>query len=148
MSLIQDYTPVILRKTIQSVPQTQSQIYQAKQKGLITTVKKSTQCNTNSINSNTITNRKNLDSNDVDDFKLPTVSVEFKIALQQARTAQNLTQKDLAQKLNVKQSVIVDYESGKAIPNSGIISLMNRVLGVSLPKIAKQKRSRSADSQD
>lgn len=42
------------------------------------------------------------------------------------------TQKDLAQKVNEKPSVIQDYESGKAIPNAQILSKMERILGVKL----------------
>lgn len=42
------------------------------------------------------------------------------------------TQKDLAQKINEKPSVIQDYESGKAIPNPQILSKMERILGVKL----------------
>lgn len=43
-----------------------------------------------------------------------------------------LTQKDLAQKINEKPSVIQDYESGKAIPSPQILSKMERSLGVKL----------------
>lgn len=37
-----------------------------------------------------------------------------------------------SQKLNVKASVIQDYESGKVIPNPALISKMEKVLGVRL----------------
>ena len=43
-----------------------------------------------------------------------------------------LSQKDLAQKVNEKPSVIQDYESGKAIPNPQILGKLERVLGVKL----------------
>lgn len=43
-----------------------------------------------------------------------------------------LTQKDLAQKINEKPSVIQDYESGKAIPSAQILSKMERILSVKL----------------
>ena len=43
-----------------------------------------------------------------------------------------LSQKDLAQKINEKPSVLQDYESGKAIPNPQILGKMERVLGVKL----------------
>ena len=42
------------------------------------------------------------------------------------------SQKDVAQKVNEKPSVIQDYESGKAIPNPQILSKLERVLGVKL----------------
>lgn len=43
-----------------------------------------------------------------------------------------LAQKDLAQKVNEKPSVIADYEAGRAIPNPQILSKLERVLGVKL----------------
>ena len=43
-----------------------------------------------------------------------------------------LSQKDCAQKINEKPSVLQDYESGKAIPNPQILSKLERVLGVKL----------------
>ena len=43
-----------------------------------------------------------------------------------------LSQKDCAQKINEKPSVLQDYESGKAIPNTQILSKLERVLGVKL----------------
>jgi transcriptional regulator with XRE-family HTH domain len=42
------------------------------------------------------------------------------------------TQKDLAQKVNEKPSVIQDYESSKAIPNPQILGKLERILGVKL----------------
>ena len=43
-----------------------------------------------------------------------------------------LSQKDVAQKINEKPSVLQDYESGKAIPNPQILAKLERVLGVKL----------------
>jgi transcriptional regulator with XRE-family HTH domain len=43
-----------------------------------------------------------------------------------------LSQKDVAQKINEKPSVLQDYESGKAIPNPQILGKLERVLGVKL----------------
>ncbi len=40
----------------------------------------------------------------------------------------------------VKQSVINDYEQGKVVPDPQIISKLNRVLGVTLPKVVKPKK--------
>ncbi|KAG6820799.1 hypothetical protein H0H93_011564 [Arthromyces matolae] len=53
-------------------------------------------------------------------------------AIQDGRTALKLSQKDLAQKVNEKPSVIQDYESGKAIPNAQILGKMERILGIKL----------------
>lgn len=41
-------------------------------------------------------------------------------------------QKDLAQKVNEKPSVIQDYESGKAIPNPQVLGKLERTLKVKL----------------
>ena len=43
-----------------------------------------------------------------------------------------LSQKDCAQKINEKPSVLQDYESGKAIPNTQILAKLERALGVKL----------------
>lgn len=43
-----------------------------------------------------------------------------------------LSQKDCAQKVNEKPSVLQDYESGKAIPNTQILAKLERALGVKL----------------
>ncbi|KAI0005855.1 ylMBF1 [Russula compacta] len=53
-------------------------------------------------------------------------------AMQTARMELKLSQKDVAQKINEKPSVLQDYESGKAIPNPQILAKLERVLGVKL----------------
>ncbi len=52
--------------------------------------------------------------------------------MQTARQELDLSQKDVAQKINEKPSVLQDYESGKAIPNAQILAKLERVLGVKL----------------
>ena len=52
--------------------------------------------------------------------------------MQTARMELKLSQKDVAQKINEKPSVLQDYESGKAIPNPQILGKLERVLGVKL----------------
>lgn len=53
-------------------------------------------------------------------------------AMQTARAELKLSQKDVAQKVNEKPSVIQDYESGKAIPSPQVLGKLERVLGVKL----------------
>ncbi|EJD02120.1 MBF1-domain-containing protein [Fomitiporia mediterranea MF3/22] len=53
-------------------------------------------------------------------------------AIATARGDMKLSQKDLAQKVNEKPSVIQEYESGKAIPNPQILGKLERVLKVKL----------------
>lgn len=53
--------------------------------------------------------------------------MEFKMILMKARTAKGLSQKQLAQQINEKQTVIGDYEAGRAIPNPQIIAKLSYV---------------------
>ncbi|TFY65467.1 hypothetical protein EVG20_g5584 [Dentipellis fragilis] len=53
-------------------------------------------------------------------------------AMQAARMDLKLSQKDIAQKINEKPSVLQDYEAGKAIPNPQILGKLERALGVKL----------------
>ncbi len=55
---------------------------------------------------------------------------DFKKRLQTARVAQKLTQKQLAQKVAVKPSLMADYETGKAFPPPAVLSKLKRVLGI------------------
>eukprot|EP00478_Filoreta_tenera_P003143 GABV01003305.1.p1 GENE.GABV01003305.1~~GABV01003305.1.p1 ORF type:complete len:155 (+),score=56.74 GABV01003305.1:107-571(+) len=77
------------------------------------------------------------------DFRHAEIPTAFKVALMKARTDKKLTQAQLAQRLNIRQSVIADYESGRAIPDPALVSRMQRVLGVQLPKIVKPKKRRT-----
>ncbi|KZT56505.1 MBF1-domain-containing protein [Calocera cornea HHB12733] len=64
----------------------------------------------------------------------PKVSPSVGRAIMDARAAVTppLSQKDLAQKINEKPSVIADYESGRAVPNAQILGKMERILKVKL----------------
>nr|QFG73851.1 MAG: helix-turn-helix protein [Megaviridae environmental sample] len=55
-------------------------------------------------------------------------------AIQKARLAKKLSQKDLAARLNVKVTTIVEYENGKARPNNTFISKLERILQTKLPR--------------
>jgi putative transcription factor len=70
---------------------------------------------------------------------LPKITVELKTAIQQARLAKKISQKDLAQKLNLPVSIIIDYEKGSAIPNNSFIAKLEKTLEVKLPRIKKIK---------
>ncbi len=52
--------------------------------------------------------------------------------MQAARQELQLTQKDVAQKVNEKPTVIQEYESGRAIPSPQILGKLERVLKVKL----------------
>eukprot|EP01056_Protomagalhaensia_sp_Gyna25_P005449 Protomagalhaensia_sp_Gyna_25__5448@NODE_713_length_2790_cov_347_884406_g555_i0_p3_GENE_NODE_713_length_2790_cov_347_884406_g555_i0NODE_713_length_2790_cov_347_884406_g555_i0_p3_ORF_typecomplete_len143_score23_84HTH_3/PF01381_22/1_6e11MBF1/PF08523_10/1_7e08HTH_31/PF13560_6/4_2e03HTH_31/PF13560_6/6_2e08HTH_19/PF12844_7/6_6e07HTH_37/PF13744_6/2e05MqsA_antitoxin/PF15731_5/6_3e05HTH_26/PF13443_6/0_0031Phage_CI_repr/PF07022_13/0_0094HTH_25/PF13413_6/3_1e03HTH_25/PF13413_6/0_17TMEM247/PF15444_6/0_22_NO len=66
--------------------------------------------------------------------KLPRVAPSFAQELQKARMAKKWTQAEFAKAINEKQSVVNEYESGRAIPNGQIITKMQRALGCQLPK--------------
>jgi len=51
--------------------------------------------------------------------------------IQSRRLSQNMTQKDLAQKLNIPVKMINEIESGKAKNNPQIISKIKRILNIS-----------------
>ncbi|KAJ3342205.1 Endothelial differentiation- factor 1 [Gonapodya sp. JEL0774] len=69
---------------------------------------------------------------ETEDFHLEKVSLDVGKAIMLARQAKELTQKDLATKVNEKASVIQDYESGRAQPNQQVLSKLERNLGVKL----------------
>ena len=52
----------------------------------------------------------------------------------QARMSAKMTQKDLAQKLNVKSSIIQNYEKAKGIPNHRLIQKLEKALHCKLPR--------------
>jgi len=60
-------------------------------------------------------------------------------AIQQARLACKMSQKELATKLQVQLSVINDYENGKAVPNNLFISKIEKALNTKLPRAKKKE---------
>jgi|TARA_B110000902_G_C13727919_1_gene367768 putative transcription factor len=71
-----------------------------------------------------------LDQVNKDEFKLKKVNKDLSSQIKKHRNSKGLTQKDLAQKINVKPSVINDYESGKALPNPSIINKLKKILEI------------------
>ncbi|KAJ1652532.1 multiprotein-bridging factor 1 [Coemansia sp. RSA 1694] len=68
-----------------------------------------------------------------DDVKPPEkVTLSVSQAMRKARADSGLSQKDLATKVNEKESTIKDYESGNAIPVQQILAKIERHLGVKL----------------
>ena len=58
------------------------------------------------------------------------ISNELRVQIQQGRTSKGLTQKQLANSVNLPQSVINEIESGKAIYNPAHVNKIKRVLGI------------------
>lgn len=74
-----------------------------------------------------------------DEFNIPKVGHNLKLAIMQARTAKKMSQKQLAQVLKVPVDLVNKYESGKVVPNNAFIVKIERALGVKLPRIIKKK---------
>jgi len=61
-----------------------------------------------------------------------TVSLSVGRLIQKGRQEKQLTQKELATKINEKAQVINEYESGKAIPNNQVMGKIERAIGIKL----------------
>ena len=79
--------------------------------------------------------RELLNSDDV--VVPPKLSPDFRKAMQSARNARHISQKQLAATLQVSPKLIMEYENGKAIPNNQFISRLERVLQTKLPRPKK-----------
>ena len=75
---------------------------------------------------------------DTEHFAHATVDRSLSQAIQQARLAKKMTQKDLSAAIYEKPTIIADYEAGRAIPNPSLISKIERALDVRLPRPAKK----------
>ena len=68
---------------------------------------------------------------DNDELKHDVYTKEFRLAMVQKRTKTlNMTQKQLATRLNMPEKTIKDIESGKAIYNAGHYNKIKRVLKI------------------
>ncbi|CAG0898452.1 unnamed protein product [Darwinula stevensoni] len=70
---------------------------------------------------------------ETEELKHDKVTLDVGRLIQQGRQAKNMTQKDLATRINEKPQVINDYEAGRAIPNQAIMGKIERILGKELP---------------
>ena len=65
------------------------------------------------------------------------VNKDLPLALQRARTARNLTQKELSNRLNIDAIQLNAWERGTRIPNNDVIARLSKELGVKLPRNTK-----------
>ena len=78
---------------------------------------------------------RKLDDTDGRAPQLPHATHEQKQIIQQARVAKGLSQKQLANELNVMVKQIQDWEGGRGAPPSGAQKAkLQRKLGIKLPK--------------
>jgi len=130
----QDWETVTFRS--KKTPNTKKAVSQARQQGHQIETTKRFNAGANKQSASPTNVSKLLDTPSIDQegerLALKTVSREQSRAIQQGRQNKNLTQRDLATRVNVKVSVINEYESCKATPNVQLLAKMERVLGVKL----------------
>jgi len=88
-----------------------------------------------------VTAKKYAQAINSEDTHVETVSHDIKIAIMKGRQTKGYNQKQLAEAIMVKLDIVKDYESGKAIPDNGLIGKMERALGVKLPRVPKKKKN-------
>lgn len=84
----------------------------------------------NRINNPVIKNNSNSNNKDKYDGlveKPKTFTIDFGKALSKSRIESNMTRKDLALKLNLKESVISDIENGKQLYDGNIVHKLKRI---------------------
>jgi len=119
-----------------TVPKKAADITRLKAQGKLVTEKKYEGGKNASAHSGGVMSARKLEESE--ETKHAKVDKSLSKAIMQARTAKKMTQKDLATKINEKPQVVGEYESGKAIPNSQLISKIERALGCKLPRPGKK----------
>lgn len=134
----QDWNPVVVDKRGQRMTgeSKKQHITRALRTGSAVAEKKFTAGANKSAHSGVLGNAKKIEESE--EMSIATAGKKLGIAIQKGRMEKKMNQKDLAQAINEKASVINQYETGKAIPNPAIINKMERVLGVKLPRPKKK----------
>jgi putative transcription factor len=117
-------------KTTSKEARTESAVNRAMASGAPVEITKKFSAGTNKTSAPSHNVSKIADETEI--VKLNTVSLEVAKAIQVARARLNLSQKDLATKINEKPQVIGDYEAARALPNQNILGKLERILGVKL----------------
>lgn len=71
------------------------------------------------------------------------ITMDLKLAIQQARNAKDMTQTDLDKACNFPSGTTKDYENGKAVIKPLQLDKMNTVLKVKLPRPKKSKPTKT-----
>lgn len=129
----QDWEPVVLKPSHQKKQKKNEKVIP----GQVESVKKYN-AGTNKQKQTAVSARKLEDEDG--DLHIEKVELSLSRKIQQTRQAKGMTQKQLAQAINEKQTVINDYESGKAIPNQQILGKLERALGCKLRGGPKKKK--------
>ncbi|GIX93491.1 endothelial differentiation-related factor 1 homolog [Caerostris darwini] len=125
-------TVTYLRKRPPKASQLRSQqaINAAQRQGLAIETTKKFNAATNKQHLTTL-NTSKLDK-ETEQLHHDTVGLDVGRLIQQGRQNKNLTQKDLATRINEKPQVINDYEAGRAVPNQQILTKIERIIGLKL----------------
>jgi len=91
----------------------------------------------NSKKNNKSNNELNNDLEETN-IKNPTVSLSNSLLIQNGRLAQKLSQKQLAQRLNIDSKIIQGYESGKIVPDVKLMIKIENILNIKLNKKKSQ----------
>ena len=67
-----------------------------------------------------------------EEIKIQKIDLNLSKLIQKARFDAKISQKELAEKLNLQLSIIQGYESGKIIPNKTLLYKMGKVLNIHL----------------
>ena len=131
--MFQDWTPVGWNKqgTKQTNETKKDFLKRESQAGRVISSMNNTTCNkagSNGLNDKVMSARK-LEEEDT--FKHKSVSLSISKRIAQKRCEMKLTQKELAMKLSLPESIIKDYEKpdGKVIPNPNILNKIEKILG-------------------
>ena len=73
-----------------------------------------------------------------DSFQINKVTKKMGKQISTARLSEKLSQKELANKINISSKTVQDYENGKARPNGNIINKLNRVLNIKIVREDKK----------
>lgn len=75
------------------------------------------------------------------------VSLPMRKRIQKARTDAGLSQKELAQKLNVRHQIVQKYENGTAIPTGRLIQSIEHACGVPYGTISGKTRKKKTQKK-
>jgi len=92
------------------------------------------------INKSKPLNKKiNIEKKETDEIeKQNNISLDNRLIIQKARLIHKLSQKQLAQKINVDEKTIKNYESGNVVPEYSIMCKLEKILKTQLNKKKKQ----------
>jgi len=123
----QDWKPVTWDKKGEKPTGQSNKTYLANEmrKGNVSSVLKACSLNQNKVN--VVTNARKLDSEE-ETFKHQTIGLSTGKKIAQARCDKKLTQKQLANALSLHESIIKDFENGKAIYNAIIMNKLEKIL--------------------